>query len=74
LSGQRQNRHHVTGKRIAIFALAATPIIMLSLAIPLVNRVDPRVFGLPFLLFWIAAWVVLTPAFLILVYRLEERS
>jgi hypothetical protein len=53
--------------------LAATPIVALSFAVPLVNRVEPRVLGLPFVLFWIVAWVFLTPAFLWGVGRLERR-
>jgi hypothetical protein len=38
-----------------------------------VNRLDPSVFGLPFALAWILLWVLLTPAFLWLVGRLEQR-
>ena len=53
--------------------LAAIPIAMLSVAVPLVNRVEPRIFGMPFILGWIAAWVVLTPGFLFAIYRLEGR-
>lgn len=53
--------------------LAAIPVAALSVAIPLVNRVEPRVFGMPFLLAWIVAWVLLTPAFLWTVGRLERR-
>jgi len=29
--------------------------------------------GLPFLLFWILGWVVLTPVFLYAAYRLEKK-
>ena len=53
--------------------LAAIPIAALSIAVPLVNRIEPRVFGLPFLLCWIVLWVCLTPAFLWGVGRLEKR-
>jgi hypothetical protein len=52
--------------------LAAIPFAALSIAIPLVNRVEPRIFGLPFLLCWIVAWVSLTPAFLWTMGRLER--
>jgi hypothetical protein len=54
-------------------ALAAIPIAALTVAVPLVNRIEPRVFGLPFLLFWIVAWVLATPAFLWTIGRLERR-
>jgi Protein of unknown function (DUF3311) len=53
--------------------LAAIPLAALSIAVPLVNRVEPRIFGLPFLLSWIVAWVVLTPGFLWTIGRLERR-
>jgi len=36
--------------------LAAIPFAAVTIAVPLVNRVEPRVAGLPFLLFWIVAW------------------
>jgi hypothetical protein len=54
-------------------ALAAIPISALSVAVPLVNRVEPRVYGLPFVMFWIVGWVFLTPAFLWGVGRVERR-
>lgn len=53
-------------------ALAAIPIAALSIAVPLVNRVEPRILGLPFVLFWIVAWVLLTPAFVWGIGRLER--
>jgi hypothetical protein len=54
------------------FAPAAIPPVMLTFAIPFVNRVEPRVLGLPFLLAWIVAWILLTPLFLLLVARLDR--
>lgn len=53
--------------------LGATPIVALTLAVPFANHVEPRLFGLPFLLSWILAWSLLTPAFLWMVGRLEKR-
>ncbi|MBV8066926.1 MAG: DUF3311 domain-containing protein [Candidatus Eremiobacteraeota bacterium] len=53
--------------------LAAIPIVALTIAVPLVNRVEPRFLGMPFLLGWIVGWVLLTPAFLWTVARLERR-
>ncbi|MGA7354926.1 MAG: DUF3311 domain-containing protein [Candidatus Cybelea sp.] len=52
--------------------LAAIPVSALTVAIPLVNRVEPRIFGAPFLLGWIAIWVLLTPAFLWAIGRLDR--
>ena len=53
--------------------LGAIPFITLVFALPLVNRVHPVILGLPFLLFWILLWVLLTPAILLAAYILEKR-
>jgi hypothetical protein len=60
------------GTRLALL-LGAIPFITLVFALPLVNRIQPVVFGLPFLLFWILAWVMLTPLILFLAYMAEKR-
>jgi hypothetical protein len=59
---------------LARVVLAVIPAVMLTFAVPFVNRVEPRVFGLPFLLVWIAAWVAVTPLFLYAVERLRRRA
>lgn len=53
--------------------LAGIPIVMLTIAIPLVNRVELRLLGLPLLLAWIVFWVAVSPLFLWIIYRLEGR-
>jgi Protein of unknown function (DUF3311) len=53
--------------------LAAIPIAAMTVVVPLVNRIEPRIFGLPFLLWWIIVWVLLAPAFLWTIGRLERR-
>jgi hypothetical protein len=50
-----------------LFALI--PACALVGGLPFVNRLEPIIFGFPFLLFWILAWVVVTPVFLYLAYR-----
>ena len=62
----------VTNRRLS-FLLAAIPALALTLAIPFVNRVEPRVFGLPFLLVWIVAWILATPLIMWFVYRSDVR-
>jgi hypothetical protein len=56
------------------FLLAVLPPVMLTFAVPLANRIEPRIFGFPFLLVWIIVWVAATPLFLYGVYRLERRG
>jgi hypothetical protein len=55
------------------FVLAAIPVAALTLAVPFVNRVEPRILGLPFLLSWITFWVLLTPVFIWSIGRIESR-
>ena len=60
------------GTRLSLL-LGAIPFITLVFALPLVNRIRPTVLGLPFLLFWILLWVLLTPLILFLAYWAEQR-
>ncbi len=53
--------------------LGAVPFITLVFALPLVNRIYPIILGLPFILFWILSWVILTPFILFLAYRVEKK-
>ena len=53
--------------------LAAIPFITLVFALPLVNRIYPMILGLPFILFWILSWVILTPFILFVAYSLEKK-
>jgi hypothetical protein len=53
--------------------LALIPTIALTVAVPFVNRLDPSIFGLPFLMFWIVAWIAMAPVFLWMVGRVERR-
>ncbi len=62
-----------SGARFLRALLAAIPLAALTVAIPLVNRVEPRILGVPFLLAWIVIWVVLTPGFLWSIGRSEGR-
>lgn len=59
--------------RVARMVLAFTPAVMLTVAIPLADRVEPRIFGLPFLMAWITLWSILTPVCLYAIFRIEGR-
>ncbi|HTU82776.1 MAG TPA: DUF3311 domain-containing protein [Candidatus Acidoferrales bacterium] len=52
--------------------LTIIPIAALTVAVPLVNRVEPRILGLPFVFFWILAWTLLVPAFIWGIGRTER--
>jgi len=53
--------------------LGAIPFVTLVFALPLVNRIKPVILGLPFILFWILCWVLLTPLILFIAYILERK-
>jgi len=54
--------------------LAALPAVCMLGGAPFANRVEPYVLGLPFLLFWIVLWVVLTSGVMALVYTLDAAA
>ncbi len=60
------------GTKFALI-LGAIPFVMLVFALPVVNRVEPVILGLPFLLFWILSWVILTPLILFIAYLCEKK-
>jgi hypothetical protein len=48
---------------------ALVPTLALTLGVVAFNLLEPRILGLPFVLAWITAWVLLTPAFMWVAYR-----
>jgi hypothetical protein len=53
-------------------ALSGLPFIGILAGIFFANRVEPFVLGLPFALFWVTLWVVLTAIIMAVVYRLDR--
>jgi hypothetical protein len=49
------------------------PFAAICLPVSLWDRVNPRIFGLPFNFFWLISWLVLTPACMWGAYRAETR-
>ena len=54
-----------------VYWLAALPFLGLLGGIPFANRVTPFVLGMPFILFWIVLWVVLTSVIMWVIYALD---
>lgn len=52
-----------------IHVLAALPFLGILVGVAFANRVEPFVLGMPFILFWIVAWVLLTSVIMAVVYR-----
>ena len=54
--------------------LAAIPTVVMMGGIPFVNRVHPMVLGLPLLMAWILAWVIITAGIMGLILYLDRAS
>jgi hypothetical protein len=59
---------------IGALALGFIPFVAMCFTVPIWDRVRPFVFGLPFNLFWLILWIVLTPCCLWWAYRLETTA
>jgi hypothetical protein len=57
-----------------VYLLAALPFIGLLGGIPFANRVTPFVLGLPFILFWIVLWVVISSVIMWVIYAMDPRN
>jgi hypothetical protein len=53
--------------------LGLVPFVAVCFSVSLWDRVYPFVLGLPFNLFWLTAWIALTPLFMLLAYRVESK-
>ncbi|PYV16687.1 MAG: hypothetical protein DMG21_10890 [Acidobacteria bacterium] len=54
-----------------LFALI--PFTAICFSAPLWDRIDPKVLGLPFNLFWLISWVILTPVSMAFAYLADRR-
>jgi hypothetical protein len=59
---------------IRALALGAIPFVAMCFTVSLWDRVQPLVLGLPFNLFWLILWILLTPCCLWGAYRLESKA
>ena len=57
-----------------IYLLASLPFLGILGGIFFANRVEPFVLGMPFILFWIVLWVVLTSGIMAVIYRLDPAN
>jgi len=54
--------------------LSLVPFVGLLLGIGFANRVEPRIFGMPFLLAWVVGWLLITVGVMALVYCLDPAN
>ncbi len=57
-----------------VYILSIVPFIGILGLLPFVNRIEPYVLGMPFYMFWMAMWVVLTSVILGIMYKLDPRN
>jgi Protein of unknown function (DUF3311) len=57
-----------------IYLLALLPFAALLIGPFFLNRVEPTILGLPFLLAWCVAWVVLTSAIMAIIFRFDPTN
>ena len=50
------------------------PFVAICFSVPLWDRVYPMLLGLPFNLFWLIAWILLTPLCMWGAYKLEMKD
>ncbi len=62
---------HVKKPAVGALLLGLIPFVAMCLSVSLWDRIDPMIFGLPFNLFWLIAWIVLSTLCMWAAYRVE---
>ncbi|MFP3646148.1 DUF3311 domain-containing protein [Paraburkholderia sp. SIMBA_054] len=57
-----------------MISLASLPFLGFLVGVVFVNRVTPFIFGFPFVLAWLLAWIVLTSLVMWAIYRLDPEN
>jgi hypothetical protein len=55
-------------------ALALLPFVALLVGPFFLNRVAPTILGMPFLLAWIVAWILVTAAIMAVIFRFDPAN
>jgi Protein of unknown function (DUF3311) len=61
-------------RSLARWGLVFIPAAMIVFGAPLLNRLEPRVAGLPFIFAWLMFWVLVTPLFLVASDRVRGQT
>lgn len=59
---------------IGALSLGIIPFVAMCFTVTLWDRIEPMMLGLPFNLFWLILWILLTPCCLWGAYRLDSRA
>lgn len=71
MDGSDETRPRPGGTGRAVRWLLVAPFIAM-LAVPLYNRIDPRLAGVPFFYWYQMLWILIAAAIIFLVYRIER--
>jgi Protein of unknown function (DUF3311) len=66
-----RSRATVKAPSISALLLALIPFAAMCFSVSLWDRIDPMLFGIPFNLFWLICWIVLSPLCMWGAYQIE---
>ncbi|OIK08872.1 hypothetical protein BIV60_25410 [Bacillus sp. MUM 116] len=56
------------------YFLAFIPVVAFLIGVPLVNRIEPYILGMPFTMFWIVLWVILSSLIIFILYKFDQHD
>jgi hypothetical protein len=59
---------------LSAILLGCIPVLAMCLSVPLWDRVYPMFLGIPFNLFWLTLWILLTPVCMLGAYRRDRHA
>ena len=71
LAGYNRRLVRVNKPSVTALLLGVIPFIAMCFSVSLWDRIEPMIFGLPFNLFWLIAWIVLSSLCMGAAYRVE---
>jgi hypothetical protein len=57
---------------LRVVLIALVPFVAMCFSVAWWDRVDPMIFGIPFNLFWLISWIVLSSLCMWIVHRMEN--
>lgn len=68
------NGFHAKKPSPAALLIGLVPFVAMCFSVSLWDRIHPMVLGLPFNLFWLLLWIVLTSVCMLAAYHVETRK
>jgi len=67
-------RDEIRRPSTAAVLIGLIPFLAMCFSVPLWDRIAPRILGLPFNLFWLSLWIVLSSGCMELARRVESKA